>query len=338
MVIVMFRFLAERYDNYIAKKFEKALVARSHTTTSEEMKKLNELLSKQNDEIFLKHICLPIQEIRANFQEISFSDKHRVYQFSFTSPLLTDDEVNNQVFGKFYQSKVNPNAPTLLVIPAWMTYREDKYYTEPLGKMLLNAGINYIFYHLPYHLKRRPEGYLSGELAVSGNLWRTVNFVRQAIIELRTIINWLKDEIRPRKIGVLGISLGGLIGAHLLHLEDQIDFGILMIPAIDPPAIICHTRIGKPMFQDIRKMGMNEEEYRRIFTPFDPASYTPLIDSEKILIIQSKYDQCVPVSSLDLFTKSWGSPPKLICREGHFSIFHTKRPIKEMIKFITNQI
>lgn len=333
----MLRLLAEAYDDFIAKKFEQALCNRTYTTNAEEMEQVERLVQLEKEELFLFETPLPTKQIRQSLQRIEDDKTHQVFRFSFRSPHLTADQINNQVYGKFYQSKSNPEGPTVVIFHGWMTYREEKYYTQPLGKMFLEKGINYIFYSLPYHLERSPKGTLSGELTISGNLFRTFEAFRQAILEGRTIIRWLKEEMCVEKIGLLGISLGGWIGSHLTHIEENLDFAILMIPAVNPTAGLWQTKIALPIRKDLIQLGIDEEKYQRLFSVVDPVTYPTLLEPEKILVIQAKYDQCVPDQSLERFIEQWNLSRVKTYRQGHFSILRIKSPIREMIRFIRNQ-
>ncbi len=49
------------------------------------------------------------------------------------------------------------------------------------------------YYSLPYHFEREPENSLySGELMISANIDRTIESTRQAIVDLRALIHWIK--------------------------------------------------------------------------------------------------------------------------------------------------
>lgn len=333
----MFRLIAESYDNYVAKKFALALRGRSYTTTPEEMGRVLELLQSDKEEFFLLTESLPVTELAESLKQVDDTPDHTVYQFCFRSPHPTGDKVNDQAYGKFYRCKVDPLAPTLLILPGWMTYKEEKYYTEPLGKMLLKAKINYIFYSLPYHMERTPRGRLSGEFTVSGNMFRTIEAFRQAISECRTIIQWLKQG-SSAKVGVLGISLGGWYASNLLHLDTGLDFAILAIPAVNPTAGLWQTRIAEPIRKDLQKLGFDEERYHELVQPLNPMSYPPVLHPKKILVIRAKFDQCVPATALEQYCRFLKCAQVKRYRQSHFSFLRTRKPIKAIVQFIRNQM
>src|SRR6476620_5638265 len=68
--------------------------------------------------------------------------------------------------------------------------------------------------HLPYHYSRFPRGHWNGELAITADLIRNAEGLRQAVIELRQLMATLRERGRE-EIGVLGTKKGGWIGEHL---------------------------------------------------------------------------------------------------------------------------
>lgn len=61
------------------------------------------------------------------------------------------------------------------------------------NRIMNDLGWNMYYYSLPYHFEREPENSLySGELMISANIDRTIESTRQAIVDLRALIHWIK--------------------------------------------------------------------------------------------------------------------------------------------------
>src|SRR5258708_33014381 len=73
-------------------------------------------------------------------------------------------------------------------------------------------GWNACLVRLPYHYSRVPRGYWNGELAITCDLVRNAEGLRQGVIELRQLIAGLRIH-GCRDFGVLATSYGGWAGA-----------------------------------------------------------------------------------------------------------------------------
>jgi pimeloyl-ACP methyl ester carboxylesterase len=78
-------------------------------------------------------------------------------------------------------------------------------------------GITVVEIAMPYHFERSRPGSVHADYMLSPNLGRTIQSVRQAVLDGRKLIRWLKSE-GYREISVLGMSLGswvaGMVAAH----------------------------------------------------------------------------------------------------------------------------
>ena len=69
-------------------------------------------------------------------------------------------------------------------------------------------GWNACFIHLPYHYSRTPRGYFNGELAITADLVRTAEGLRQGVSELRQLMAWLRG-LGCEEFGLWASSYGG---------------------------------------------------------------------------------------------------------------------------------
>jgi hypothetical protein len=86
-----------------------------------------------------------------------------------------------------------------------------------------------------------PTGYWNGELAITPDLIRNAEGLRQGVIELRQIMESLRGH-GCREFGVLATSYGGWIGALLTLVESDFRFVALMSPIVNIEHAIWHNR------------------------------------------------------------------------------------------------
>ncbi|SMH26215.1 alpha/beta hydrolase family protein [Mesorhizobium australicum] len=129
----------------------------------------------------------------------------------FPSDISTDVEENNVVWARITDSGCLDQA--LVVFHHWNASSQNR----QLASFFSNRGITVVEIAMPYHFERSRPGSLHADYMLSANLGRTIQSVRQAVLDGRKLIRWLKRE-GYGDISILGMSLGswvaGLIAAH----------------------------------------------------------------------------------------------------------------------------
>ena len=129
----------------------------------------------------------------------------------FKSSVSTGLGENDLVCAKVTQARSSDRA--LVVFHHWnASSRSPK-----LASFFSRRGITVVEMALPYHFERRRPSSSYADHMLSPNLGRTIQSVRQAVLDGRKLIRALKTE-GYQDISVLGMSLGswvaGLISAH----------------------------------------------------------------------------------------------------------------------------
>lgn len=139
-------------------------------------------------------------------------DYHRRGEWlEFPSDILTDIPENNLVWAKVTEGGVSKRA--LVIFHHW----NARSWNDQIAHFFARRGITVVELAMPYHFQRSRPGSLYADYMLSPNLGRTVQAVRQAVLDGRKLLGWLRSE-GYRDISVLGMSLGswvaGLVAAH----------------------------------------------------------------------------------------------------------------------------
>ena len=149
---------------------------------------------------------------------------------SWSSPAVSVSEfpVNGRARVVLYCP--HPGGPTVIMLHALMSASDMGY--RMWARRFNVLGWNAVFVHLPFHYSRRLRGYLSGELCCTADLVLTGDTLRQAVVEVRQLMDWLRAQ-GSCEFGLLATSYGGWIGALLASVEPELRFIALLTPMVN---------------------------------------------------------------------------------------------------------
>jgi hypothetical protein len=126
----------------------------------------------------------------------------------FTSPLQTPYPENDQVNARWYpappEKQQGKPKQAILVMPQW---NADAFSHNALCTLFNRFGISALRLSKPFHDIRRPAELERSDYAVSSNIGRTLAACRQAVVDIRSCLDWLEQR-GYEQFGVLGTSLG----------------------------------------------------------------------------------------------------------------------------------
>ena len=193
-----------------------------------------------------------------------------------------------------------------------------------LARHLARQGLTVVEIAMPYHLERSRPGSSYADHMLSSNLGRTLQSVRQAVMDGRQLIRVLQSA-GYRSVSVLGISLGswvaGLVAAH----DPEIHKASLLLSAgnladmVWSGAATQHIRSGL-------EGKMERSDLRRAWSPLDLGSYATRLARPglEVQFILAKRDKVVLPDLSETFIQqlqSAGASPqvtRLNC--GHYSV------------------
>jgi dienelactone hydrolase len=234
----------------------------------------------------------------------------------FPSALDTPHPENNVVHARFFPARGTRRA--IVVMPQW---NSDAGGHIGLSQLLARLGISALRLSKPYHDVRMPPELTRADYIVSANIVRTVQVCRQAVLDARRALWWLRDQGYER-LGLLGTSLGSclsmLTAAHepLVRAQALNHVSPFFADVVWRGVSTSHVREGLEGHVDL-------ETLRELWRPISPWSYLERARDKKTLLVYAKYDLTFPVDlSLQLINefKRRGVPMEVaVLPCGHYS-------------------
>ncbi|MGB8170325.1 MAG: hypothetical protein WCF18_22675 [Chthoniobacteraceae bacterium] len=234
---------------------------------------------------------------------------------SWTSPIATGHAKNDRVHADLYPCAAGWRAPTVLLLHALMSASDIGYRSWAAD---FNArGWNAVFVHLPYHYSRRPRGHWNGELAITCDLVRTAEGLRQGVVELRQLMTTLRGW-GCREFGLWASSYGGWIGALLASVERDFRFIALLEPIVDVEHAIWKSPAGAALRGELRRASIDRPLVARHFPHVSPLHGELLGDAESVLLCAGKFDRIAPAADVARLHARWAGSEYFEVPQGHF--------------------
>jgi hypothetical protein len=228
---------------------------------------------------------------------------------TFPSAITTPHPENDLVRARYFPADpirpprrgANSRRRAVVVLAQW---NADPGGHVGLCRMLTKLGIGALRISLPYHDERMPPELTRADYIVSSNVGRTLQVCRQAVMDVRRALWWLRDQGYDR-LGLLGTSLGSCLA---------------MLTASHEPLVRAQAlNHVSPHFADVVWRGLSTEhvregleghidleELRSLWRPISPWSYLDRVPGgRRTLLVYAKYDLTFPVDLSLMLVKEW---------------------------------
>lgn len=217
-----------------------------------------------------------------------------------------------------YLSLPNGNGRHPVVI-AFPILAGSQVVSEGLSKALVDHG------YAVLRMQRRPL-----ELDLADGPEPPMTAFRHAIRDARSLLDWLVTlpEIDPDRIAAAGVSLGGILAATLMGVDERIAAGVFIMTG-GGLADILHDSSEKPVaaFRERMKRERDLEtraefiEFMRPYSdPVDPLRYAPALEPEAVLLISGRYDRVIPPERTRDLWEALGQPEWKKFPAGHYQL------------------
>lgn len=145
-------------------------------------------------------------------------------QLTWTSAIETPSSENNTARARYFPvGGKNGKKPrsAIVVLPQWNAQPESHVEACRIFNMIGMAALRLT---LPYHQLRKPAELERADHLVSTNIGRTIQSMRQAVLDTRAAVRWLKNE-GFEQIGILGTSVGSCIAFLAFAHEPDLKAG-----------------------------------------------------------------------------------------------------------------
>jgi hypothetical protein len=190
----------------------------------------------------------------------------------FTSAARTPYPENDAVNARWYEAKLKDGRKpkqAMIVMPQW---NADAFSHNALCEMFNRFGISCLRLSKPYHDVRRPAELERSDYAVSANVGRTIAACRQAVVDIRSCVDWLAGQ-GYEQFGVLGTSLGSAYGFIAAAMDSRIRVCAFNHASTQFGDVVWTGQSTRHVKAAFEHAGLTQDEVRAMFAGVSPMSF-----------------------------------------------------------------
>ncbi len=273
----------------------------------------------QGEEKVLERFRLPEHQFEYQMRRIAEQvQSAEVYEVTFPSPVKTEAEANNTVHCEYFLPR-HANFPCPAVVVLHILGGDF-----PLSRLFAltfaERGVAALFVKMPYYGPRRPPG--ENRRMISPDPDQTVEGMTQAVLDIRRAVAWLEaqPQVNGSRLGIFGISLGGITGALAAACEPRLYNVCLVLAGGDIGKVAWESPELANVRQLCQQRGITMEQFIARMQVIDPVTYASNLRGRRILMLNASEDEVIPRSCTESLWEALGRPPIEWYRGGHYSV------------------
>jgi dipeptidyl aminopeptidase/acylaminoacyl peptidase len=179
---------------------------------------------------------------------------------------------------------------------------------------------------------------------ISRDPHETVAGMTQAVLDIRRGAAWLRSrpEVAPDRVGVMGISLGGIMSALSGAAEPRFDRVAIFLGGGNFAEFLWDSplRQAQEFRRDWTASGGTRDSFASVLRPVDPVTHGPLLRGRRVLMVESRYDEVIPPANAIALHESIGREPELVwLNAGHYTaIWYLPRELVRLEQFFKHDV
>jgi dienelactone hydrolase len=244
-----------------------------------------------------------------------------IYRFTYASPIVTQTPANNTIPADYYLPHgIKPGDPPRPAVICLHILNGNYELVRLLCSSLASRGVPAVMFKLPYYGERSPPGGRK-ELLRNGRLF--VEALPQGIEDARRTLDVLaaRPEIDARRIGIAGISLGGIVGGAAAGSDPRFHRAALILAGGELLQVIHHSRESSELSQYLQALPEDQRnQLEQAIVSVDPLTHAPGLRDRatagRVLMINADQDEVIPPAATRKLAEALGIADRVVWLEG----------------------
>ena len=246
---------------------------------------------------------------------------YRVYRLRYPSPVETPFEANNVIPAEYYlPDGIGPDDPSRPAVICLHILGGQFELVQLVGSSLAARGIPAIWFKLPYYGSRRPEGLAEDSRQDPARLAEALS---QGLLDVRRTFDVLaaRPEVDPQRIGVTGISLGGILAGTAAGADARFHRAALILAGGDVLEILHHARESRRLSQLLDDLPADQRrKLEETLRSVDPLTHAAALrgraEDGRVLMINAGADEVIPRAATEKLAEALGIADDVVWLDG----------------------
>jgi len=272
-------------------------------------------------------------------KELRQTDKYSLAWLTFPSAVQGAVEENNTVWAKFWQPRDGISRRPAAVVLHWLGGSFD--FLDVVCQRMAESGVAALMMYMPHYGPRRAKDAEKRQKLMNLDMDQTLANMRQAVLDARRAGDWLaaRPDVEPSRVGVVGISLGALLGSLTAGVDDRFGRSVFIIGGGDLPGIIMHgSKETAGQKRKLEEAGFTVEKLRDLWKEVEPCTFASRLRPEEILMMNAEADEIIPKESTLKLAAAAGGPEIRWFKGGHYAlIFQLGPALKDIVDHLSRR-
>jgi dienelactone hydrolase len=246
----------------------------------------------------------------------SASRQIQISEVTFPSPVTTPHRENNTVHCEYFRPRHDGKHPGVIVLHI---LGGDFDLSRLFARTMAHHGVCALFVKMPYYGPRRAPGAPTRMVGIDPR--QTVQGMIQAVLDIRRATAWLgqQTEVDGERLGVFGISLGGITGALAASAEPRLQNVFLALAGGDIGRVGLKSPYSAAAVKKWLDSGETLESFEAALRPVDPVTHARLLRGRRIIMVNARFDEIIPTECTTSLWSALGEPEIIWLDCGHYS-------------------
>ncbi|MCE5302792.1 MAG: C45 family autoproteolytic acyltransferase/hydrolase [Planctomycetaceae bacterium] len=260
-----------------------------------------------------------------SMQRVGEQTGFRVYRLCYPSPIVSSLKENNVVPAFLYLPKGLRPTEKYPAVVCLHPLDANAQLTDLMCVAVAQRGVPALSIKLPYYGER---GRYRGPEAIAADPEIFTGAVLQGIEDIRRAVDLLasRPEVNPDRIGVVGISLGGILAATVAGVDARFYRAELVLAGGDLPEVIRTARETRLLREMLERLSPEQQDaIRDKLLKLDPVCVAPSLRSRalagRVLMINAAEDEVIPPACTRKLADALGIADRVVWFDGlgHYS-------------------